>query len=172
MIVVVMGVSGSGKTSVGAEIATLKGWPFVDGDSLHPPSNVEKMTHGRPLTDADRAPWLDAIGEVMDIWEHDGVDGVVACSALKKSYRDRIRGDRRDVWFAFLDIDTSVLEARLANRRGHFMPSMLLPSQLNTLEKPTSDEHAITVRVHRETPLHTTATRAITALDKAVAADR
>lgn len=172
MIVVVMGVSGSGKTTVGAEIAALKGWRFVDGDSLHPAANVAKMEHGRPLTDADRAPWLDAIGEVMDVWERDEVDGVVACSALKRSYRDRIRGDRANVWFAFLDIDTSVLEARLANRRGHFMPSMLLPSQLNTLEKPTSDEHAITVRVHRETPLHRTATRAIQALGKAVATER
>jgi beta-glucosidase len=172
VIVVVMGVSGSGKSTVGAAIADAVGWPFVDGDSLHPAANVEKMAHGHPLTNADRAPWLDAIGEAMDKFIRDGADAVIACSALKRVYRDRLRDGRPDVWFAFLDIHTDLLKARMAQRHGHFMPSTLLPSQLATLERPAPDELAVTVRVDRETTPAETAARVVAALEAAWRMDR
>lgn len=166
-----MGVSGSGKSTVGEDIAAAKAWPFIDGDELHPRANVEKMAQGHPLTDEDRVPWLAAIAAAMDVWTREGVDGVVACSALKRAYRDVLRGNRSDVWFLFLDVDPVLLEARLRRRHGHFMPSTLLPSQLSTLEKPGPDERAVTVRIDSDASAEVNAQRAITALDAAVQAE-
>jgi gluconokinase len=145
MIIIVMGVSGSGKTTVGIALGTALGWPFVDGDTLHPAANVAKMAAGHPLTDADRAPWLAAIAGLMDKWAAAGGDGVIACSALRRAYRDVLRRD--GARFVFLDVDRSLLAARLAHRHGHFMPAALLDSQLATLEPPQPDEGALTVEV-------------------------
>jgi gluconokinase len=131
MIVVVMGVSGAGKTTVGEALARALGWPFVEADELHPAANVDKMRRGEPLDDADRAPWLAAVAARMRALD----DGVVACSALRERYRAALRV-RPDVRFAFLDVPRDVLAERLAQRRGHFMPPSLLPSQLATLERP------------------------------------
>lgn len=131
MIVIVMGVSGAGKTTVGHALATALGWPFVDADDLHPPANVDKMRRGEALDDADRAPWLDAVAATLRSLD----DGVVACSALRAAYRQKLRV-RDDVRFVYLDVPRDVLERRLAHRHGHYMPSSLLPSQLATLERP------------------------------------
>ena len=140
--VVVMGVSGSGKTTVGAALAHALGLEFVDGDALHPAANVAKMAAGIPLDDADRAPWLDAIGAVLAAGPV-----VVACSALKRVYRDRLRAAAPTLQLIFLDGERDVLASRMAARPGHFMPASLLDSQLATLERPTPDEHALTVDI-------------------------
>ena len=130
MIVVVMGVAGAGKTTVGEALAAALGWPFVEADELHPAANVDKMRRGEPLDDADRAPWLDAVAARMRALP----DAVVACSALRERYRAVLRV-RPDVRFVLIDVPRALLEARLAARRGHFMPPSLLPSQLATLER-------------------------------------
>jgi carbohydrate kinase (thermoresistant glucokinase family) len=140
--VVVMGVSGSGKTTVGAALADALGLRFVDGDALHPVANVAKMAAGIPLDDDDRAPWLDAIGAVLA-----GGPVVVACSALKRAYRDRLRAAAPRLELVFLDGDRELLASRMVARPGHFMPASLLDSQLATLEPPTADEQALTVDV-------------------------
>jgi len=140
--VVVMGVSGSGKSTVGAALADALGLRFVDGDSLHPAANVAKMAAGIPLDDADRAPWLDAIGQVLAAGPV-----VVACSALKRQYRDRLRAAAPTLRLVFLDGSRTLLASRMAARPGHFMPTSLLDSQLATLEVPGPDEHALTVDV-------------------------
>ena len=142
--VVVMGVSGSGKTSVGVSLAEAIGETFVDGDSLHPEANVAKMAAGIPLDDADRAPWLDAIGRVLAAGQV-----VVACSALKRAYRDRLRAAAPDLELVFLRGSRELLAGRVAHRPGHFMPASLLDSQLDTLEPPTPDEDQLTVDVAR-----------------------
>ena len=133
MIVVLMGVSGIGKTTIGTLLGRELGWPFYDGDDFHPPANVEKMRHGIPLTDADRDGWLAALRTLID-----GVPGsaVLACSALKAAYRDRLAGARDDVRFVHLTGDPALLRRRLEQRRGHYMPASLLDSQLATLEPP------------------------------------
>lgn len=138
-----MGVSGCGKSTVGRALATRLGVPFVEGDALHPPENVRRMAAGIPLTDEDRIGWLDAIAGCLagDPGARHGV--VVACSALKRAYRDRLRTAAPDLRFVFLHGDESLLSARLAQRRGHYMPPSLLPSQLATLEVPGPDEHAL-----------------------------
>lgn len=140
--VVVMGVSGSGKTTVGAALADALGLPFVDGDSLHPAANVAKMAAGIPLDDADRAPWLDAVGEVL-------ASGpvVVACSALKRAYRDRLRAAAPRLQLVFLDGSRALLASRMVARPGHFMPASLLDSQLDTLERPSADEGALSADI-------------------------
>jgi len=140
--VVVMGVSGSGKTAVGAALAEALGLRFVDGDALHPAANVAKMAAGIPLDDADRAPWLDAIGAVLA-----GGQVVVACSALKRAYRDRLRAAAPGLQLVFLDGSPVLLESRMTARPGHFMPASLLGSQLATLERPGPDEHALTTDI-------------------------
>jgi gluconokinase len=140
--VVVMGVSGSGKTTVGAALAHALGLRFVDGDALHPAANVAKMAAGIPLDDADRAPWLDAIGAVLAAGPV-----VVACSALKRIYRDRLRAAAPSLQLVFLDGSPELLASRMSHRPGHFMPTSLLDSQLATLEPPTPDEHPLTVDV-------------------------
>lgn len=137
--VVVMGVSGSGKTTVGEALAVALGVPFADGDALHPAANVAKMAAGIPLDDADRAPWLDAIGAVLAAGPV-----VVACSALKRAYRDRLRTAAPDLELISLAVDRATLLDRMTHRT-HFMPPSLLDSQLATLEPPTADEHAIVI---------------------------
>lgn len=142
-----MGVSGCGKTTVGRILAERLGVPFQEGDALHPSANVAKMAGGIPLTDEDRRPWLDTVATWIDDRRRAGTGGVIACSALKRAYRRVIIGDRPDVRLVHLRGDRETLAARLAARRGHFMPASLLDSQLATLEQPTVDERAITVGI-------------------------
>ena len=140
---VVMGVSGSGKTTVAELLAKQLGWLFMEGDRLHPPANVEKMRQGVPLTDVDRAPWLDRIGEELKSWAAEGRSGVMTCSALKRAYRDRIRAARPDVRFIYVKGSEALIEARVAARHHEYMPASLLRSQFDTLEEPTPDEPGV-----------------------------
>ena len=133
---VLMGVSGAGKTVVGRDAAARAGVAFLDADDLHPAANVAKMASGQPLNDADRAPWLDAVGAAL----RDHRPCVMACSALKRSYRARLRELAPGTLFALLDVPRPVLEQRLASREGHYMPPSLLDSQLATLESPAPGE--------------------------------
>jgi len=135
-VIVIMGVSGSGKSTIGAQLARSLGWDFLEGDSFHSAANVEKMSAGTPLTDEDRAPWLQAIGDAVQRLRHDGCCAVVACSALKHSYRELLSIDPDTVAFVYLHADFSLLEKRLSSRRGHFMKVEMLKSQLETLEEP------------------------------------
>ena len=139
--VVVTGVSGSGKTTVGARLAQRLGWRFVDGDDLHPPANRAKMRDGLPLTDADRWPWLATVAHLLDHADPE----VVACSALRRRYRDFLRGDRPGVRFVHLAADRALIGERLARRTGHFFPAGLADSQFATLEEPAPDEDALIV---------------------------
>lgn len=139
MIVVVMGVSGSGKTVVGAALAKELGWPFLDGDDFHPPANVAKMASGTPLVDADRWPWLHRLAAEMGAILARGGNAVVACSALKQAYRDRLAAPAKapgDVRFVYLKAGYEVIAARLAQRKHRYMPATLLASQFATLEAP------------------------------------
>jgi len=140
-----MGVSGSGKTTVGAALAHFLGWQFQEGDALHPPENVAKMRAGIPLDDEDRAPWLRAVAARIDEWRERGEAGVITCSALKRRYRDTIIGDRRGLRLIHLTAPPMLIAQRLAARHGHFMPATLLESQLATLEPPDPGENALTV---------------------------
>ena len=145
MIVIVAGVSGSGKSTVGALLAEQLGWRFEDGDDLHPASNIAKMEIGVPLTDEDRRPWLDAVGAWADRCAAAGQSGVIACSALKRSYRDRLRDGHPELRIVFLRVDRDVLVARLAGRHGHFFRPELLDSQLAATEVPLPAERATVV---------------------------
>ena len=147
VIVVVMGVSGSGKSTVAALLAGSLGCQFQEGDDLHPRENVEKMRSGTPLTDADRLPWLRKIAEEIDGWRAGGECGVLTCSALKRSYRDIIIGDRQGVVLVYLKGSRDLVRQRLVARHEHFMPVALLDSQFATLEEPTPGEHPIIVDV-------------------------
>ena len=147
VIVVLMGVSGSGKTTVAALLAAALGCQFQEGDDLHSRENVEKMRGGTPLTDADRMPWLRKIAEEIDGWRARGECGVLTCSALKRSYRDLIIGDRHDVVLVYLKGSRDLIHRRMIARHEHFMPVALLDSQFATLEEPTPDEHPIIVDV-------------------------
>lgn len=142
-VLIVMGVSGSGKTTVGSRLAQHLGWDFAEGDDFHPAANVAKMAAGQPLTDADREPWLQAIAAWIDGELRAGRRGVVTCSALKRRYRYELR--RTDVRFIYLRVARAELERRLTSRPGHFMPASLLDSQLAALEPPAADEAALTV---------------------------
>jgi gluconokinase len=132
--IVVMGVSGSGKTSAAEELTRQLGWEYIEGDDLHPEANVAKMAGGIPLDDEDRWPWLQRIAEVIGGHEAAGTSVIVTCSALKRSYRDLLREGHPSVWFAHVQASPEVLAERLANRQGHYMPPSLLDSQLATLE--------------------------------------
>ncbi|HEV2186422.1 MAG TPA: gluconokinase [Stellaceae bacterium] len=160
--VVVMGVSGSGKSTVGAALADRLGWIFVDGDSLHPAANVAKMQAGQPLDDRDREPWLTAIAGQIDAWIRHGTPGVITCSALRRRYRDRIIGDRADVRLIYLAGTREVIARRLSARHGHFMPASLLDSQFATLEPPEIEENAIAVDIDR--PIISIVDRIVTSL--------
>jgi len=138
--IVVMGVSGSGKTSAARELTRQLGWEYIEGDDLHPAANVAKMAAGTPLDDEDRWPWLRRIAEVIGEHEAAGTDVVVTCSALKRVYRDLLREGHPSVWFAHVDVDREVLAQRLTKRQGHYMPPSLLDSQLATLERLADDE--------------------------------
>jgi carbohydrate kinase (thermoresistant glucokinase family) len=143
VIAIVMGVSGSGKSTAAALLAAALGCQFQEGDDLHPAANVEKMHSGTPLTDADRLPWLLKIAEEIDAWRAQGDSGVLTCSALKRSYRDIIIGDRADVTLVYLKGSYDLIRKRMAARQEHFMPVGLLDSQFATLEEPAPDEHPI-----------------------------
>jgi gluconokinase len=144
-VLVVMGVSGSGKSTLAARLAERLGWPFKEGDELHPAANIAKMTSGQPLDDADRAPWLEAIGGWIDRWLAAGSHGVITCSALKRAYRDTLREGRPGVEFVFLDLDQATIADRLEHRRGHYWPPKLLASQFADLQRPAPDEPVIVV---------------------------
>jgi gluconokinase len=144
---IVMGVSGSGKTTIASRLAARLGWTFEDGDRFHPASNVAKMAAGHPLTDEDRWPWLQAIADEIDAVCQRSGRVVIACSALKRTYRDLLVHGRSDVRLIFLDGTQAVIADRLARRKGHFMPPGLLDSQFKTLELPKSDENPVTVSI-------------------------
>ncbi|NZD52362.1 gluconokinase [Rhizobium leguminosarum] len=148
LAIVVMGVSGCGKSSVGERVAAQNGMVFLEGDQLHPAENVEKMAQGIPLTDDDRLPWLDRIGEEIKTAQETSQGLVVSCSALKRSYRDRLKqaADGRLV-FVFLEGSRDLLLSRMQARQGHFMPATLLDSQLQTLEPPTGEAGVVTVAI-------------------------
>jgi carbohydrate kinase (thermoresistant glucokinase family) len=149
-VLVIMGVSGVGKTTVAERLARRLGWDFAEGDAMHPAANVAKMTAGNPLTDADRAPWLAQVAAWIDERLDTGRPGVISCSALRRVYRDELR--RPGVLFVFLDADRVHIAAQLGNRHGHFMPAGLLDSQLAALEPPTADEPAVRVEVSGHSP--------------------
>jgi gluconokinase len=143
--VVLMGVAGSGKSSVMAALVARLGWPALEGDALHPPDNVAKMAAGVPLTDTDRAPWLAAIGDWIAEREAERQSSFVTCSALRRDYRGVLRRGHPSVWFVHLAAPRDVLEARIRRREGHFMPASMLDSQLATLEPLEPDEPGTTL---------------------------
>ncbi|WP_255771211.1 gluconokinase [Pseudarthrobacter sulfonivorans] len=147
VVLVVMGVSGSGKSTVGALLAGRLGWAFEEGDALHPQANIDKMAAGHPLTDEDRYPWLERVAGWVDRVLDHGENGVITCSALKRSYRKIINRRRSGVVFVFLSGSETTIGARLAERHGHFMPASLLASQFADLEELSQDEPGIRVDV-------------------------
>ena len=152
-LIVVMGVAGSGKTTIASGLAETLGVPFVEGDSLHPPANVKKMAGGIALTDEDRWPWLEAIGDRIEVERVTGHGVVVSCSALKHVYRDCLRKQvHGTVQFILLDGTPELIGDRMKKRKGHFMPPALLDSQFATLEKPTADEHAVILDISHPIP--------------------
>lgn len=146
-VFIVMGVTSSGKSTVGQALANRLHWPFRDADDFHPPANVAKMSRGQPLTDEDRRPWLAAIAAWIDELRQEGRHGVVTCSALKRAYRNVIVGNRPDVRLVYLKGDRELIGQRMAARQHHFMPTSLLDSQFATLEVPGTDENPIIVAV-------------------------
>jgi gluconokinase len=146
-ILLVMGVSGSGKTTVGSLLAARLGWDYAEADAFHSAANIAKMAAGQPLTDEDRRPWLAAIGDWIDATTAAGRPGVVTCSALKRSYRDDLRANRPQVRLVYLDADAETVQSRLTARNGHFFPPELLASQFADLEPPAADEHALRVPI-------------------------
>ncbi|MYR57185.1 gluconokinase [Streptomyces sp. SID625] len=160
-VVVVMGVAGTGKTTIGPLLAGRLGVPYAEGDDFHPQANIDKMAAGIPLGDEDRRPWLDAIGA----WAHGraGLGGVVSSSALKRAYRDRLRAAAPGVVFVHLTGDRELIEDRMAQRQGHFMPTALLDSQFATLQPLEADERGVAVDVSGSP--EQIAARAVAALD-------
>jgi carbohydrate kinase (thermoresistant glucokinase family) len=142
-----MGVSGSGKTTIGEGVAAQLGWDLVEGDKFHPPANIAKMSRGIPLDDADRLPWLRAIATAIDEHLAVGKSAVVACSALKRAYRDILIGPRTNVPLVYLQGSRELIGQRMAARKAHFMPPALLDSQFATLEEPGADENPIVAHV-------------------------
>jgi carbohydrate kinase (thermoresistant glucokinase family) len=147
LVIVLMGVSGCGKSTTGAALSRKLGWPFRDADSFHPPANVDKMSRGVPLTDEDRGPWLDAIAQWIDARCAAGEHGIVSCSALKRAYRSRIVGSCSGVRLVYLKGDMDLIGERLRGRKHHFMPASLLESQFATLQEPGADERPTTVSI-------------------------
>lgn len=164
VVVAIMGVSGSGKTTIGRALAERLGWPYKEGDELHPPANVEKMSRGVPLTDEDRWPWLQRVAQWIDDQLAKGEPGIITCSLLKRSYRDLVIDARNRVKLLYLRGDKHVIAERIAQRKGHFMPPSLLDSQFETLEEPGADEHPLIVEVHGS--VDETVTCAIRALEQ------
>lgn len=135
MVIVVMGVSGSGKTTIGIRLAEQLGWEFADADDYHPAANVEKMRNGIPLTDADRGPWLEELRSLIEDWLRKGHSAIVACSALKQAYREKLQVNQ-EVRIVYLKVSPELLSQRLLERHGHYMKKQMLESQLATLEEP------------------------------------
>ena len=162
MIVVVVGVSASGKSTLGAALADALGWEFIEGDDFHPPGNVAKMRRGVPLDDADRRPWLAEVNRRIVQVDAAGKDAVLACSALTRRYRDVLRRGIRDIRFVYLCGDTALIRARMRGRQGHFMPAGLLDSQIATLEPP---DNAVVVRIDLSTRQQLAAVLQALALD-------
>ena len=146
-VMIVMGVSGCGKSTVGALLALRLRWEFEDADWFHPAANVDKMHRGIPLTDEDRRPWLDAVAAWIDRTRCSGGHDVIACSALKRRYRDVLIGDRADVRLIYLRGDQTLIGRRIATRHEHYMPGSLLHSQFEALEEPGADENPIIVSI-------------------------
>lgn len=146
-VLLLMGVSGSGKSRIGALLAARLGWAFKDADDIHPMVNLEKMRTGIPLDEADRLPWLRDVASWIDVVRWKGQRAVVACSALKRAYRTVLLGGRPDVHLVYLKADEALVSQRLANRTGHFMPSSLLRTQFEALEEPGPEENPIVVSV-------------------------
>jgi gluconokinase len=153
MIVIVMGVSGSGKTYLASKLAEATGWAYAEADDYHSAANKAKMHAGIPLTDEDRWPWLDALHQVLELWRGEGKSGILTCSALKAAYRARLVDGIPEARFVWLDPPRSVLADRMAHRPGHFMPVALLDSQLATLEPPAVDEAGRLLRLDGSEPV-------------------
>ena len=146
-MLLLMGVSGVGKTTTGKRLSRALGWNFRDADEFHPAENIAKMSAGVPLTDEDRWPWLAAIGQWLDVQRVHGGKAIVTCSALRRTYREKLLHGRPEVKLVFLKGSKALIADRLSRRSGHFMPPGLLDSQFNTLEEPSRAEHAIVVNV-------------------------
>jgi len=147
-VLALMGVSGSGKSTVAEELHRVLGWPFREGDDLHPPANVEKMRSGQPLNDQDRLPWLQAVAHWIDGQLAAHQPGIITCSNLKRAYREITIGSRPGVTLVYLKGEEPVIQERMLNRVHRYMPPSLLGSQFDTLEEPGGDEHPITLLVH------------------------
>lgn len=164
MIVILMGVAGAGKTTVGTALASRLGWPFVDGDDLHPDANREKIASGEPLDDTDRAPWLDALGTLIADLDTRSGSAVVACSALRQSYRDRLTACSPHLLWVYLRADPTLARSRLAARRDHFATPAILESQFAALEEP-----ADVMRLDASRPADVLVTSIVSALDRQTA---
>jgi len=146
-VLVLMGVSGSGKTTIAVELQRVLGWPYIDGDDLHPAANVEKMRAGHPLNDEDRRPWLQAIARWIDDRLAAREPGIITCSNLKRAYREITVGSRKGASLIYLKGEERLIADRISQRKHQYMPSSLLRSQFETLEEPGADEHAVVVSV-------------------------
>ena len=167
MIVIVMGVSGSGKTYLATRLHEATGWAYAEGDEYHSPANRAKMAASIPLTDADRAPWLDALHNIMLTWHNQNQSGILTCSALKEEYRQRLAANLPEARFVWLDPPKDILANRMAHRPGHYMPPALLDSQLATLEPPGDGEDFGTIDI--ATPVETQVNQAKSALSRWIA---
>ncbi|MBB1315451.1 gluconokinase [Aliivibrio sp. SR45-2] len=145
--IIVMGVCASGKSTIGEKIAQHLGAKFIDGDDLHPKANIQKMSRGEPLNDDDRKPWLERIRDAAFSLESKNEQGIIVCSALKKSYRDQIRDGNQNVTFLFLDGSFDLIMSRMTARKGHFMKSNMVESQFNTLERPDNEDQVAVVDI-------------------------